>query len=635
MDIIDMDKKIVLLGSMALGTATASGQVQNKEERPNILWIVSEDNTADFIGCYGNRHATTPNIDRLASEGIIYSNVFSSAPVSAPSRNTLITGMYPTTLGTENMRSTYPVPEFVQFFPKYLREAGYYTTNNSKKDYNTIDQEDAWDESSNKATYKNRQPGQPFFAVFNIMTTHESSIFGRSAMAEMRRRFGGAASNAPKGPEYPELKHNPDSVYIPPYLPDIPEMRHDFALYYDRHEQMDAQVGAYLKELEDAGLADNTIVFYYGDNGGVLGRSKRYIYESGLHVPMVIRIPEKFKHLIKRDLHGREDRLVNFVDFAPTILSLAGIVPPAYYQGKPFLGKYEAEPVASTFNFRGRMDEGIDLVRSIRTDKYRYVRNYYPHRIYGQHLNFLWLARSIQAWEHEYKEGRLNEVQSRFFREKPVEELYDVVNDPDNIYNLAGNPQYNNVLETLRSQLHEQLLSQTDAGFIPEAALLEISQTTTPYDYVHSSAFNFEEVLKTAEVASSKDLSQQTWLISQLKSNDPTIRYWAATGLLILGKDAKNSVEALRTALTDDKPYVQIVAAEALYGLGEKQKGVAAIKRYLQDENPRLALQAIGALQNVDNETLKTIQPDLEAVASGTEEYTTRAAKYLLERDRQ
>lgn len=625
-----MDKRLLFLGSVALGSYSANGQPQNNDERPNILWIVSEDNTADYVGCYGNPHATTPNIDKLASEGILYTNVFSSAPVSAPSRNTLITGMYPTTLGTENMRSTYPIPDFVQFFPKYLRDAGYYTTNNAKKDYNTLDQEDAWDESSNKASYKNRKPGQPFFAVFNINTTHESSIFPRNAMARMRSRYGGTASNTPKGPEYPKLKHNPDSISIPPYLPDIPEMRHDFALYYDRHEQMDAQVGAFLKELDEAGLTDNTIVFYYGDNGGVLGRSKRYIYESGLHVPMVIRIPEKFKHLVRRDLHGKEDRLVNFVDFAPTILSLAGIEPPAYYQGKPFLGKYEADPVDVTFNFRGRMDEGIDLVRSLRTPQYRYVRNYYPHRIYGQHLNFLWMARSIQAWEREYKEGRLNEVQSRFFREKPVEELYDVINDPDNIHNLADDPQYKNVLLSLREKLHERLLSQTDAGFIPEAELVELSKTTTPYDYAHLPNFNFEEVLKTAETASSRDASQVKWLTQQLKNSNPTIRYWAATGLLILGKEASSSVNTLKAALADDKPYVQIAAAEALYGLGERVLAIDTIKKHLRSDNPRLTLQAIGALQNVDEGSIKSVKPELEELANGTEEYTTRSAKYLL-----
>jgi hypothetical protein len=409
-------------------------------------------------------------------------------------------------------------------------------------------------------------------------------------------------------------------------------MRHDFALYYDRHEQMDAQVGAFLKELDEAGLTDNTIVFYYGDNGGVLGRSKRYIYESGLHVPMVIRIPKKFKYLVKRDLHGKEDRLVNFVDFAPTILSLVGIEPPAYYQGKPFLGKYEADPVDATFNFRGRMDEGIDLVRSLRTPQYRYVRNYYPHRIYGQHLNFLWMARSIQAWEREYKEGHLNEIQSRFFREKPVEELYDVINDPDNIHNLANDSQHKNVLLSLRKQLHERLISQTDAGFIPEAELVELSKTTTPYDFVHSPSFNFEEVLRTAESASSRDVSQLNWLTHQLKNSNPTIRYWAATGLLILGKEASASANALKEALEDDKPYVQIAAAEALYGLGEREPALGVIKRFLRKEKPRLALQAISALQNADEVSIKSLKPELEELANGTEEYTTRSAKYLLDK---
>ncbi len=242
---------------------------------PNILWIVSEDNSP-LIGAYGDSFATTPNIDKLASEGVLYTNAFATAPVCAPSRSTLITGMYPPSIGTENMRSNYQAPDFVKFYPKYLREKGYYTSNNVKKDYNVAeDQEDAWNESSNDATYKNRKKGQPFFAIFNTTISHESCIHKSIPTAELR--------------------HKPSDVTLPPYHPDTPEMRHDWAQYYDKVEDMDTFVGKVLADLEKSGEAENTIVFYYSDHGGVLGRSKRFMYESGLHIPLVVRFPKKVR----------------------------------------------------------------------------------------------------------------------------------------------------------------------------------------------------------------------------------------------------------------------------------------------------------------------------------------------------
>jgi arylsulfatase A-like enzyme len=285
-------------------------------DRPNILWIVSEDNTT-LLGCYGDKTATTPHIDNFAKQSVLYKNAFCTAPVCAPSRSTLITGMYPTTMGTENMRSTYPIPGFIKFFPRYLREAGYYTSNNAKKDYNTTDQVEAWDESGKQATYKNRKPGQPFFSVFNMEISHESSL----------HRYSDS------------LRHDPNKVKIPAYHPATAAMKHDWAQYYDKLEDMDKQLGVYLKELEDAGLAENTIVFYYADNGGVLPRSKRFMYESGLHVPLIIRFPKKYAHLAPVVAGSKTDRVVTFVDFAPSVLSLAGIRIPDHLQGQAFVGE--------------------------------------------------------------------------------------------------------------------------------------------------------------------------------------------------------------------------------------------------------------------------------------------------------
>ena len=578
------------------------GKAQNPADRPNILWIVSEDNNTSLIGCYGNPYATTPNIDLFAKQGILYKNAFSTAPVCAPSRNTLITGMYPPSLGTEHMRSTYPVPSFVKFFPKYLREAGYYTTNNSKKDYNTVDQTDAWDESSDKATYKNRKPGQPFFAVFNLFVSHESGLHQ----------------------PLPSLHHDPEKAPIPPYHPRTAEFKHDWAQYYDKVETMDSQFGKLLKELTDAGLAENTIVFYYADNGGVLGRSKRFMYESGLHVPLIVHLPKKYAHLAKAKAGSQTDQLVTFLDFAPTILSLVGIPIPGYMQGQAFLGKQQKSEHQYAYGFRGRMDEAIDLSRSVRDKKFRYIRNYLPHKIYGQHLNYLWQAPSIRSWEAEYKAGRLNEVQSRFWQPKPAEELYDVEADPDNIHNLATDPKYAKELIRLRKANDQWLRQSKDVGFIPEAMLSSIASQEPVYDYAHQGEYNTARVIETATLASSRNPAHAAELIRRLTDTDPIIRYWAATGCTVLKPVAAKV--PLQKLLQDPEASVQVAAAEALYGLGEKAVAIHELKKALTDQNRLVRLQALSVLQSLGNDAAPALPEVKEIVANAAKGYSVDTA---------
>lgn len=580
--------------------------------RPNILWIVSEDNNTSLIGCYGNPYATTPNIDQFAKKSILYKNAFSTAPVCAPSRNTLITGMYPPSLGTEHMRSIYPVPSFVKFFPKYLREAGYYTTNNAKKDYNTTDQPDAWDESSDSATYTKRKPGQPFFAVFNLFVSHESGLHQ----------------------PLPSLRHDPEKAPIPPYHPRTPEFKHDWAQYYDKVETMDGQFGKLLKELTDAGLAENTIIFYYADNGGVLGRSKRFMYESGLHVPLVVHLPKKYAHLAKVRGGAQTDQLVTFVDFAPTILSLVGINVPEYMQGQAFLGNQQKPERLYAYGFRGRMDEAIDLSRSVRDKKYRYIRNYLPHKIYGQHLDYLWKAPSIKSWEAEYKAGRLNEVQSRFWRAKPAEELYDVDADPDNMHNLANDPAYASVLVRLRKANEQWLRQSKDVGFIPEAILSRIAEQTPLYDYVRQGSYNANRVIETAALASSRNPADASALISRLSDADPVVRYWAATGCTIL--KLTKAKDALRNLLTDSEVAVQIAAAEALHAIGDKDGTVAVLQTALTNASRPVRLQALSVLQTFGKEAAPVANAAKELISNTpmtnpvNDFYDVRAAQTLL-----
>ena len=596
---------------------------QKPVAKPNILWIVSEDNSANFVGCYGNSFATTPNIDKLAGKGFLYTHAYCPGTVCAPSRNTIITGVYASSNGNENMRSNYAKSADVHTYPEYLRQAGYYCTNNSKTDYNTSGIIPAliWNESSNKAHYRNRPEGEPFFAVFNLNTSHESCLHKQTPIEDLR--------------------HDPAKVSLPPYHPNTPEMRHDWAQYYDKIEDMDAEVGELLKELDESGEADNTIVMYYGDNGGVLARSKRFVYETGTHVPFIIRIPEKYNYLFPAKKPGQKvDRLINFVDLAPTLLSIAGVPIPNYMQGAAFLGQQKTKDPEYTFMSRQRMDERYDLVRAVRDKQYRYIRNYMPFRITMQHLNYLFKAPSAQSWENAFNEGKTNAIQSFPFQPKPIEELYDTENDPWEIKNLAGDPAYTPVLERMRKAETDWMRKIRDVGLIPETEYKSFAGKKSMYDYMRSEACPFEELSKAADQATLGGRSCLNTFVQNLKSENSAIRYWGATGLLILKNDAKLAVPALKEASTDKSGAVATLVAEALYGLGEKALARKIYISILQDtvtydtNDRNFALNSIDAV-NENSTELKAIIKKLikdQPLEKSPENYSFRISEWLLKK---
>ncbi len=583
---------------------------------PNILWITSEDNSP-FAGCYGDEFATTPHMDALAAEGFLYTHAYANLPVCAPARNTILTGVYANSGGHQHMRSYYDKSGEIGFYPRMMREAGYYATNNSKEDYNINPEqnENIWDESSNTAHYKNRPEGKPFFAIFNIGISHESSIH-TSIPSE-------------------ELRHSPEEVPLPPYHPDTPEMRHDWAQYYDKIEDMDQKIGELLQELEESGQAENTIVFYYGDHGGVLARSKRYVYETGTRVPFIVRIPEKYQHLYPAEKPGSQvNRLVSFVDLVPTLLSLVGQEIPDYLQGKAFLGEQKTEDPEYAFMLRGRMDERYDMSRSARDNKYRYIRNYMPYRVYGQFLEYLWRAPSIQSWEAAYKAGECNETQSRFWNTKPAEELYDTENDPWEVNNLADDPEYKEVLERMRAATKEWMLEIKDTGFIPEAELIDRTEGTTAYDYMRDSGIDLNALIDGANLASNPRKGDISFLVEMLNEEEAAIRYWGATGLLILGEEAEEAVEALRNALSDSSPNVKVVAAEAMYHLGYTEEALQALYEVLETPNSFARTHALNAIDSIEDSAESTQQAVLDMIGMVGEfnrsHYDLRAAKGLL-----
>lgn len=549
----------VLLLSITCATAADS-------PRPNILWITSEDHGPQ-MGCYGDTFATTPNVDRLAAKGMIYLHCWSNAPVCAPARTTLISGLYPPSTGAEHMRSMVPFPRGKMMYPQYLREAGYYCTNNAKEDYNLAKPGEVWNVSSRMGHWKNRPAGKPFFAVFNSEKSHESKIRVRPH----------------------KQVHDPAKVRVPAYHPDTPEVRQDWAQYYDVVSEADADAGIRLKELDDAGLTEETIVFYFGDHGSGMPRSKRWPCNSGLHVPLVVYIPGKFKHLASPEYKpgGRSERLVSFVDFAPTLLSLAGVKPPEWMQGHAFLGEFQTKPQPFVYGFRGRMDERFDCVRSVTDGRYVYVRHYMPHKIFGQHVSYMFQTPTTRVWKELHNAGRLNAAQEIFWNRKSPEELFDLETDPDEVRNLANSPAHQEILGKLRTAQQELAARIIDVGLLPEGEIHSRSNGNSPYDMARNGdAYPFQRVLATAELASGLKPDAVAVLKAALRDGDSAVRYWGALGLLMRGRDtvAANRSE-IQAAMNDASPYVRIAAAEALGRFGEAADVQAAL-RVLVDLGP-------------------------------------------------
>ncbi len=455
-------------------TSIDTADKQPQTALPNILWIVCED-ISPTLPMYGDSTAHTPNLDALASESMIYENAFSVVGVCAPSRSAIITGMYPINLGTTHMRTgkdvfswgkrkykkkgqgrdingkvvpeySAVIPDFVKCFPEYLQQAGYFCTNNAKTDYQFAAPRSAWNLNDQKAHWRKRPKNKPFFSVFNIGTTHESRLWKNK--------------NLP-------LTVDPDKVPVPPYLPDTEATRESIARHYSNVELMDAEVGAFIKQIKEDGLYDNTIIFFYSDHGGPLPRQKREIYDSGLHVPFMIKD-------VNSKTQGRTDRMISFVDLAPTVLSLAGVKIPDYMKGKAFLGNQAAAPRKYIYGSSDRFDEFTDRIRAIRSKRFLYLRNYYPdlpkYKDIGYRKNIPMMPPMLQM----HREGKLNPIQESWFQSKTTEELYDTQNDPFNLINLAENPKYQATLSEMRNALFSYLQTQTDLGQIPESQLVSM-----------------------------------------------------------------------------------------------------------------------------------------------------------------
>ena len=547
--------KIALLVFLVSCTLPLTGKVI----KPNILWITSEDNSIEWISCYGSKNAKTPNIDQLAKEGFRYLYCFDNGAVCAPTRSSWITGMHSISNGTQPMRSGFEIPATISFYNELLQKAGYFTSNCSKTDYNLRgpkgrNPKEFWDYSGGDyaGTWKKRKEGQPFFTVYNIGDSHESRAFG----------------------DHKDESIDPEKMILAPYHPDLPEMRNTYAKYASAISKMDSLVGQAIENLKQDGLYENTIIVYNSDHGGVLARSKRFLYSSGIHCPLIVRIPEKMKALYPKGKTpgSTMDRIVSFIDMPKTWVSLTGAEMTDNFQGRIFLGPNTEPESQYHFSWRERADERFDNVRVMRDKQFAYHKNYAPFAPNGQYLAYMHNMKATGAWERHHLAGKTNAVTGRFFEPRPSEEFYDNFKDFHNIDNQIDDPLHQTKIKELKKELRRQQLKYFDSGLMPEEMRNRIikEKNTTVYAFVRDpKLYPLAQYLDYSDLALTRKKKNLKTFIKGLADEDPVKRYWSVIGLLLLEKQAKPAIPELKKVL-GDRDEIPAFAAWAIYKAGEK-----------------------------------------------------------------
>lgn len=525
-------------------------------ERPNILWLSTEDMSPN-LGCYGDEQARTPHIDELAAEGIRFENAFVPCPVCATCRSAIITGVYSAALGTHGMRSRIEIPAEIRCFPEYLRHAGYYCTNNEKQDYNFQTPPGSWDESSFKASWKNRPTAEtPFFAVFNFTGTHESSSRGDEP------KYSQITSTLK-----PSDLHDPAKLKLPPYYPDTPKVRAHWARYYNVISALDLWVAERLAELDEAGLAEDTIIFFWSDHGAGLPRHKRWLYDTGMRVPLIVYVPEKWRHLVPCMPGEVRDQLVSLVDLGPTVLNITGEKIPSYMQGQPFLGPNLPEPREYVYGARDRMDESYDMFRAVRDGRFKYIRNYMPQRPYSQSSSYADNSDIMREIRRLDAAGELNAEQALFMRDKkPKEELYDLAADPFELNNLAEAAEHDAKRTELAAALDDWMLSIRDLGIVPEGMLMRAVLANSTRYALFRGADGEERYAKLAKLAREGALPTDLVAGPELDDSIRVIKLERALGEADLADEKRDEVLAALIDLyqNGDSPWDQVAAAGVL-----------------------------------------------------------------------
>lgn len=557
----------------------ASAANNKKKERPNILWVTFEDTSSYEFGCYGNKDVHTPNADSLAAQGIQFMNAWSVAPQSSPARSSLITGCYAPTYGMDVHPVSYDTPADI-FFPQRLREAGYYCTNNSKTHYNSTNNNKAcWDECTKTASYNSPKRGkdQPFFAVFNTVTSHMGRV--RTFHTDGRRDYT-------KEGIYTEL------LTLPSYVPDLPEVRSDYAGHLEAVQDVDTWLGFFLKDLKDKGLDDNTIIFFFSDHGGCVPRGKGYLYESGLKVPLIAYFPEKWKHLANGK-SGKDNSLVNFTDLGPTVLSLAGVKPTKNMQGKAIFGEYASKEERKVqFAFAANQLHHFMPVRAVTDGHIKYMRSYIPYRQFALRNYYQWGMPSNKAWDKlVLGNHNTNPDWALTFDAHPAEMLFDLDKDSGELHDLSSSPEYAEVLAKMRNELSNHIRSTHDLGFF-----LPTSRTGhVLYDVVRKEKYPMEELYKLVEAAGIGDIASLPLFEKAIASSHRDMRFWGAVGYAELAhkKQISQCPQALADLLKDEDPYVASEAAYAAAYLGKPQEGIARLINPAKEEDRKIGYSSL------------------------------------------
>jgi len=584
----------VFVGAVLTWSGWITASAADRPAHPNLLWITAED-ICPNLGCYGDPDAVTPSLDRFASQGVRFTNVFSVHPCCSPSRSCLATGVYPTRLGTFQHRARMWVsPELVQCFPTLLRRAGYYCFNGSKGgaaklDYEFEPRDRPWDKvGSKEIEWRKRRAGQPFFGQINLPCTHQSQYGKRAPLTP------------PKGKQV--RVHDPAKVHVPPYHPDTPAVREIWAEYHDRVTQMDREFAALLNQLAEDGLAEDTIVLFFADNGHGIPGGKVWLWDQGPHVPFIVRFPHKWRHLAPSDPGSASLRLVSFLDFAPTMLSLAGVEIPGYMQGMTFLGPKAGPPRQYAFAARDFHDGAdVDTSRMVRDERFHYIRNFMPHQGWDA-IQYSWqqAPHMLDQWRRQAEAGRLkaDTRQACFFRRtKPVEELYDTRSDPYQMHNLAGDRDHQDALQRMRAACEQWMIENRDLGLLSQYELYMRSEKDSPFEMGMDPKRNpVRQLIEAADMANRRDPTASGQLVKLMKDPECAVRRWGAIGLVALREKAGPAAEALQAALKDRSPDVRLAAAEALCAVGRAQAAMPVFVELLAHESRIIRNETLLAL---------------------------------------
>ena len=596
---------VPLCAILLCSTASAA-----ESDRPNILYIALEDITP-MMGCYGDAYAKTPNFDKLAEEGIRYMNAHAVAPVCSVSRSSIVTGMYPSTIGTMHHRSGgVPAPAFLKFVPNLMSDVGYYTTNH-KGDYNIVGMK--YDKQAKKGgdtPWRSRpDKSQPFFSKIDFGECH-SSVTKTSEDVIVQARLNRLR---------PSDFHDPDKAPIPSYHPDDPVFRKAWARYYDAVTQVDYRAGEVFAALKEDGIWDDTIIIVWADHGVGMPRGKHTAWEQGTHVPLIVRFPEKYQHLAPARSGAVLDDLVCLMDMAPSVLTLAGIAPPEYMQGRALLCKGDAQVREFLVAVRNRLDTRTQFVRSIRDKRYRYMRHFYPQRPYAPYETYQWEAPIYDRFQQLALAGQLKGPQAEYAqRFKAVEQLYDSERDPEMVHNLAGDPAYAELLKQMRQRLHDWMIETRDLALVEERELYERAKGRSLWA-VGQELDNYERILETANLQLHGE-SALADLQTRSTDADPLVRYWAVLGLMVITQTADSDVVAeilpsLNKSLTDESIDVRLLAAEGLFNLGYYRKALPVVIAEMSHPNTDVQVRVGNILDSQPPDANEQLASAIEPLA--------------------